>query len=246
VRRSTGADFVGPDFDAGDAELDEAVSPATDLMVTLVAVLVVLLFITRSTLVDQHERLEAIQSSQMTMIESAERSFGVTATSEPPFTWHLTLDDGRRINIINDVTSQRFQFGDGVVFAFGEDELQRTGRAILDRFYATIRPDLGRLQEIKIEGHADCRVRTVTPSGENPQDVNLRFAANRALAVYRYLVEVGIDPKQSLISASSFGAELPVTRRVGERFPLDETNCAGLPEEVHTRNRRIEVVLIYR
>ncbi len=116
-------------------------------------------------------------------------------------------------------------------------------RDILDGIYLTIASNLDRNQEIRIEGHADCRLlRDINVTG----DVNLKFAADRAMSVYNHLRDAGIDPKQNLMSASSFGAEQPLSRKVGDKFPADELRCETVSEDTNTRNRRIEVVLIYR
>jgi flagellar motor protein MotB len=104
-----------------------------------------------------------------------------------------------------------------------------------------LKKQLLQIKEIQIQGHTD-------PSPSMKFDSNLYLGALRAIEVFRFLQNnVGIDPTQNLMSATSFGEYKPLQR--SDNYA--EYNEAQLvqdnsTQELRDKNRRIELRLFYR
>ncbi len=127
------------------------------------------------------------------------------------------------------VVGDRFVFQSEVLFPVGSDVMDDAGRAAIDRLAAAvvelekeIPPEIG--WTLRIDGHTDQR--PVTGKFKS----NWELSAARAITVVRRLVEDGVSPKH--LVAAGFG----------EFQPLEDGNT----EEVHARNRRIEIRLTDR
>ncbi len=101
-----------------------------------------------------------------------------------------------------------------------------------------VRNNLGNISEIQIQGHADIA---------GSDDHNLTLAANRAIAVYKFLqIDIGVDPAQHLMSVTSFGKYKPVGREAGQDFDREKLANANADVAAKAKNRRIEIVLFYK
>ena len=100
---------------------------------------------------------------------------------------------------------------------------------------------LERIQEIQIQGHAD-------PVRSQEYSSNLELAAHRAMIVFRTLQAFGIDPRYSMMSATTFGEYVSVQRRFRGGFsysPEQLVEDNDSPTKM-MMNRRIEILLFYR
>ena len=127
------------------------------------------------------------------------------------------------------VVGDRFVFQSEVLFPVGSDVMDDAGKAAIDRLAAAvvelekeIPPEIG--WTLRIDGHTDQR----PVAGKFKS--NWELSAARAITVVRRLVENGVSPKH--LVAAGFG----------EFQPLED----GTTEEVHARNRRIEIRLTDR
>ena len=145
------------------------------------------------------------------------------------------------IVIQNDVTIQRISFGSHILFDVDKTELKENGKQVLTTVGNVFKEKLAAIKEIQIQGHAD-------PQTSKKFSSNLELAAHRAIEVFKHFQqELGIDPTRHIMSATSFGEYKPVQRDYSDRTynqdRLEKDNYTGPKRE---RNRRIEVVLIYR
>jgi outer membrane protein OmpA-like peptidoglycan-associated protein len=106
---------------------------------------------------------------------------------------------------------------DNINYGVNSSELLQESKYILDAFADYLREQSGLKMEIR--GHTDNR--------GNPAD-NLALSADRAFAVYSYLLSKGISNKQ--ISFKGFGDKVPLVS--------NET------EEGRNRNRRTEFYIL--
>ncbi|MEK8016137.1 MAG: OmpA family protein [Candidatus Parabeggiatoa sp.] len=99
---------------------------------------------------------------------------------------------------------------------------------------------LGAIQEIQIQGHAD-------PQQSRNFSSNLELAAHRAIEVFKHFQKLGIDPTRHIMSATSFGEYKPVQRQYSDMaYNNNRLKRDNNTQKKRKKNRRIEVVLIYR
>lgn len=144
------------------------------------------------------------------------------------------------IFIINKLDRQTITFSDRVLFDVGQSVLKKDAYDVLNCIGPIIKGNLKNIGEIQIQGHAD-----TSPSLYKD---NLVLASERAITVYNYLKNnVGIDPSQYLMSATTFGEYKPVGREAGigefNKTKLYEANSTTV---LKAKNRRIEIVLFYK
>ncbi len=227
---------------------DEAYfGPGTELAISLAALLLIM-FAVKSGLDEQNRRgleIETVRRNQMYLVDAIASHYDTphreigsdlygiyirrnSAGSAPDFT------------IQNDATLQRISFSSNVLFQPDEIELSPQGQTILEVMAEVLREQIQQIQELQIQGHAD-------PTPSRRYSSNLALAAQRAMAVFQTLQESGIDPRSSMMSATTFGEYVPVQRRIsgGSYSPrrlLQDNDSLGERE----LNRRIEILLIYR
>ena len=118
--------------------------------------------------------------------------------------------------------------------------LSETGKQTLTIIGQLLKKQLPVIREIQIQGHADTDKSRLYPT-------NLDLAAFRAIEVFKYLQnEVGIDPAEHLMSATSFGEFKPV-QRSDEDLSYNDLNLIkdNRTKSLKDRNRRIELLLFY-
>lgn len=221
----------------------------TDLMLSLVLVVLIILFVVSKMISAGSENLNKARESQQqikTQIENqigdkykiaviSDRNASASSAAGSEINIKETKAD---IYLIDKLDRQTITFSDKVLFDSGESVLKPAGYEILNVVGPLIAKNLDNLSEIQIQGHAD----TV-----DTDDYNLQLAANRAMAVYKFLqTAVGINPAEYLMSATSFGKFKPVNRNPGEDFDAAKLKDANATEEMKAQNRRIEIVLFYK
>ncbi len=225
----------------------EFFGPGTDLVLSLVALLVLVVFALNADLRQVPRRdpktdldIESVRKAQMAVIRALAGTFGTEPVAMASGEYGIRTDPWSSPDIIveNEATLQRIRFGSHVLFETDEYDLQPRGEVVLRSFARALEGQLDKLEEIHLQGHADTQPTTRYPS-------NLVLAAWRAIAVLQFLQAQGIDPTRHLMSATSFGEYDPVTRRKGGIFGPELLAAANDTEEERALNRRIEVILIY-
>ena len=128
------------------------------------------------------------------------------------------------------VVGDRFVFQSEVLFAKGSADLNPAGQLEMDKLAEALHQLEGDIPGdiawvLRVDGHTDS-----DPIQSSAFKSNWELSAGRAIAVVKYLIEKGIDPKH--LVAAGFG----------EFQPIDP----GDTEEAKSRNRRIELKLTER
>lgn len=232
--------------------------PGTDLVVSLAAVLMLLLamksLIHRDDLAELRDikfqvkqndiLIKKVRDNQEQFVDRMAEAFGRKAKEigKGKHVYGLDIDHTPEADIVfyGEAHRQRITFGGHLLFKPDEIELNRTGGIILTNLNRSLEGQEGLIREIHIEGHADT-------SRTEIHKTNLNLAALRAMTVFSELVRLGIDPYQTIMSATSYGEYLSVNRfRSDESYSkamVERDNLGGGQKE---RNRRIEVLLVYR
>lgn len=214
-----------------------------DMMLALVLVLCLVLFLISATIAVGTVNLKEVEANQMSMINSIASDYRVKANKRSDkvygiyFKGHTDPD----IEFYNDLNSQRITFSDKVLFEPDHTDIKPEGEQVLKAVGAKLSKQLSLIREIQIQGHAD----TIPSKRYNS---NVELAANRAIAVFNFLQDnVGIQPSEHLMSVTSFGEYKSVQRSAADQgYNLARLQADNLTDEQKRRNRRIELVLIYR
>jgi flagellar motor protein MotB len=215
-----------------------------DMMLALVLVLCLTLFLVAFFMAVGTVNLKEVEANEMTMINSIANDYRVKPMPLPgeenAYGIHFTGSKDPDMEVHNDLSQQRITFSDKILFEPDHVELKPAGEEVLTIVGARLRAQLGLIREIQIQGHAD-----TNPSGRYPSNVEL--AANRAIAVFNFLQnKMGIKPAEHLMSVTSFGEYKSVQRRAEADYSMEKLQADNSSDELRRRNRRIELVLIYR
>ena len=154
---------------------------------------------------------------------------------------YLENGDDTEIQIQNEATLQRYSFSDRILFEPDRYDLKEAGKETLWVVGQEIEKNLKDIKEIQIQGHADPDRPAYVPS-------NLHLGALRAIEVYKFLQRtIQIDPARYLMSATSFGEYKPVRRSTNDRtYNRQKLMQHNSNRALKARNRRIEILLFYR
>lgn len=216
----------------------------TDLMLSLVLVVLIILFVVSKMIAAGSENLDKARRSQTAIQNQIQENIGNkytinVITDKSSFDTNEEIKNNKSdITIINKLDRQTITFSDKVLFDSGMSELKPEGYEILKVVGPIILSNLNNISEVQIQGHADI---------VNTDEFNLNLASFRAIAVYKFLQnKVGINPAEHLISISSFGKYKPVGRESGQEFNEEKLYLANANDELKAQNRRIEIVLFYK
>lgn len=216
----------------------------TDLMLSFILVVLIVLFVVSKMIAAGTENLERARQSQQQIQTQIEQGIGgkykvVTISDRDGSDINREMTNRQAdVYIIDKLDRQTITFSDKVLFDSGESYVKPAGYDILNIVGPILANNLDNIGEIQIQGHADISFE---------DDFNLQLAANRAIAVYKFLqVNVGIDPAKYLMSATSFGKYKPVGRESGSDYDYGKLQSANANEALMARNRRIEIVLFYK
>jgi flagellar motor protein MotB len=214
-----------------------------DMMLALVLVLCLALFLVTAVVAVGTVNLKAVELNQTSMINSIADDYKVKPRklAESTYGIYFRGNNDPDIEIHNDLNSQRITFSDKILFEPDHIEIKPEGEQVLTIVGTRLRAQLALIKEIQIQGHADTK-----PSQRF--DSNVTLAANRAIAVFSFLQnKVGIQPAEHLMSVTSFGEYQSVQRSIRDTgYNLEKLQADNTTDELRRRNRRIELVLIYR
>jgi len=215
-----------------------------DIMLSLVLVLCLLLFMVAAVISVGKVNLKQIEDNQQNMINSIADAYNVNPKPRDKDVFGISFakNDVDDISVQNDLNSQTITFSDKLLFSPDKTEINPNGQEVLKIVGKTIIAQRLSIREIQIQGHADTR-----KSGRFR--TNTELAAMRAISVFQFLQEeVGIDPNDNLMSATSFGEFKSVQRGKDDKsaYNKDRLLIDNGDENFRSRNRRIELVLIYR
>jgi flagellar motor protein MotB len=216
-----------------------------DMMLALVLVLCLALFLVAAVIALGTVNLKEVEANQMSMINSIAADYKVQPSKLADNTYGIYFNNASNpdIEIHNDLNSQRITFSDKILFEPDHIEIKPAGEQVLMTVGQKLRVQLNLIREIQIQGHAD-----TLPSQRYRSNVEL--AANRAIAVFTFLQDpkkVGINPAEHLMSVTSFGEYNSVRRTLGDAgYDQNKLRGDNETEDLRRRNRRIELVLIYR
>ena len=216
----------------------------TDLMLSLVLVVLIILFVVSKMIAAGNENLDRARDSQEAIQSEIKRMIGsrytikVISDRNNKDTAKEIEESMADINIIDKLDRQTITFSDKLLFDSGKSDLKTAGLDVLNDVGPVIKNNLQFISEIQIQGHADI---------VNTDDFNLRLASERAMSVYKFIQNnVGIDPAEHLISITSFGKYKPIGREAGDEFNKFELSKANETDTLRAKNRRIEIVLFYK
>lgn len=215
-----------------------------DMMLSLVLVLCLTLFLVAAVMAVGTVNLKEVEANEMTMINSIAEDYKVAPVqlSEGENTYGIYFTGSKEpdLEIHNDLSQQRITFSDKILFEPDHTELKPAGQEVLMVVGTRLRTQLGLIREIQIQGHADTK-----PSGRFASNVEL--AAGRAISVFAFLQDrVGIKPSEHLMSVTSFGEYKSAQRKADTNYTAGQLESDNATDELRRRNRRIELVLIYR
>ena len=216
-----------------------------DLMLSLVLILIVVMFLVIAAISVGSVNLSDVEKSQATIINTIASAYGAKPEQVSKNTYGISLTKLGNADVIirNKTTLQQITFADHVLFASDDVHLTENGKAMLRLVGNALKEQLSSIREIQVQGHADTdRTRR--------HHTNAELAALRAIEVFNFLQnDVGIDPAQHLMSATSFGEFESVQREelgaeaVYEDKKLLDDNATP---DLKAKNRRIELLLFYR
>lgn len=214
-----------------------------DMMLALVLVLCLVLFLVSASIAIGTVNLREVNENQLSLVRTIASDYKVEPRQLSDTGYGIYFRDQKDpdIEIHNDLNLQRITFSDKVLFEPDHIEIKPEGRQVLKVVGSSLRQQLQLIKEIQIQGHAD-----TIPSKK--YTTNVELAAKRAIAVFEFLKdEVGIQPAERLMSVTSFG-EYKSVQRSGqdEPYTTDKLLADNTTDELRRRNRRIELVLIYR
>ena len=213
-----------------------------DMMLALVLVLCLVLFLISATIAVGTVNLREVETNQISLVKAIALDYKVEPRKLSDTTYGISFRGQTEpdIEIHNDLNLQRITFSDRVLFEPDHTEIKPEGEEVLHVVGTKLREQLHLINEIQIQGHAD-----TVPSKRFASNVEL--AANRAIAVFEFLRnKVGIQPAEHLMSVTSFGEYKSVQRKDDTSYTEDKLVADNLNDESKRRNRRIELVLIYR
>ncbi|MFL6335840.1 MAG: flagellar motor protein MotB [Pyrinomonadaceae bacterium] len=234
-----------------ESSLDFTFWPSfADLMLALVLILVLVIFLITVVIAAGTVNLSTVEKNQSAVINeiaSVYGSAGVEVTKEAngasTYFISITGPESKDLVIRNELSLQRITFTDNILFLPDDYQLNPRGERVLEKVGAALKDQLAKknIREIQIQGHADT-------DKTSRHGSNLELASLRAMRVFEFLQkDIGINPAEHLMSATTFGEYKPV-QRSNDEFNYDEAKLRehnGTPE-LKGHNRRIELMLFYR
>ena len=210
----------------------------TDLMLSVVLIMIVIMFLYVSYLSVDNVSLNIVKQNQSEILNNISKAYNILPNKIKSRVNIEKYTIGNDIIVQNEPALQKISFQEKVLFATGDSELQDSGKTILSVVGKILKERISNIKEIQIQGHADT---TGTPSG------NLQLGSERSMNVYKYLLDkVGIDPARHLISATTFGQYKPSNRDAEDLTYNNEKLIRDNSDKLKKNgNRRIELLIFY-
>lgn len=229
---------------------DDTYGPGTDLAMALLGIFILSSAISKKTDASINNRLNIIAENQITIVNALANSYMTvpeysTLDGDSVYFIPVSTVNNNKISIKNSEITQLFSFGDNLLFEVGKAELKDQGEEVIGNIGKIIKENIQYIEEIQIQGHADT---IPTNIFTDVYKSNIELASARATTVFESLKEKsGIDPSSNLMSIVSYGEFKPVERK-NSQIKWDRTmlNEANNTEQKRSKNRRIEIVLIYK
>lgn len=216
-----------------------------DLMLSLVLILVLVLFLVTAIISEGTVNLSHIDKNQRDMIDKIAALYHGKRDVLADKSVVVYVSDPAKydVRIINEPTLQQITFADRVLFISDDYRLKPEGQEVLRTVGKALKEQLAGIREIQVQGHAD----TDSSRRFRFNGGNTVLASMRAIEVLRFLqTDVGIDPAEKLMSATSFGEFKPVQRTSGSSYGADLLREHNSNVDLKNRNRRIELLLFYK
>lgn len=215
-----------------------------DLMLSLVLVMLIILFVVSKMIGAGNENLDRARDSQKLITKDIKTQISNAYTVQEISDKNTEQSNSEAknsksdITIINKLDRMTITFSDKVLFDTNESVIKNTGVKVLSIVGPIVKNNLHNISEIQIQGHADII---------GTDDHNLQLASQRAMNVYKFLqLNVGVNPAEYLMSATSFGKYKPVGREAGSSYSQTQLIADNSTEALMARNRRIEIVLFFK
>ena len=216
----------------------------TDLMLSLVLVMLIILFVVSKMIGIGNENLDRARESQKAIAtqinEQIGRRYSIQVISDKDTNQsNVEVKNSKAdITIINKLDRLTITFSDKVLFDTNKSDIKQAGVEALNVVGPIVKTNLQNISEIQIQGHADIK---------GSDDLNLALASARAMSVYKFLQSnIGVNPAEHLMSATSFGKYKPVGREAGNTYSKSQLNSDNATEALMARNRRIEIVVFFK
>jgi len=159
--------------------------------------------------------------SQLAEARRAAQKAAATAPKPAPAAPKPDFGKGIDVTVKGGVTTVTLP--DAILFDSGKATLKPSSRRVLDRIASVLKSRYAG-QTIRVEGHTDNQPIRKT---KNLWQDNWDLSCNRAMAVVRYLISKGIDPKRIYAAGFSYYRPVASNRTVAGR----------------ARNRRVAIVV---
>lgn len=216
----------------------------TDLMLSLVLVMLIILFVVSKMIGVGNENLDRARDSQKAIASQINEQIGkqysiqVISDKDTNQSNVEAKNSKADITIINKLDRLTITFSDKVLFDTNKSDIKQAGVEVLNVVGPIVQTNLQNISEIQIQGHADIK---------GSDDLNLALASARAMSVYKFLQSnIGVNPAEHLMSATSFGKYKPVGREAGNTYSQAQLSSDNATEELMARNRRIEIVVFFK
>ena len=208
----------------------------TDIMLSLVLILIVIIFIFAAVINAGAINLNHVEKNQVELVNT------ISEACKNDYKVSTDPNSNADIIIVSDLDRQKITFSEHVLFATDQYFVKDIGQRALYIVGNALKDKIGDIREIQIQGHAD-----IGQTRSYPQFGNMELASYRALAVFSFLQNnIGIDPAEHMMSATSFGEFKPVARPDESSYTREQLLKDNENYEMKNRNRRIELLIFYK
>lgn len=220
---------------------DEGFGPGTDLVFSILAVLIVMLAVVRipALLIAGETDLSYINREKTAFLDELYSACGASPAPVIPDGEIRITTGACDLRIQDTPETQTIIFNESVLFDFREAVLKPGGVEVLRLLRGAMSRRQGDMVEVQILGHTD------NVGGE---EQNLQLGYQRSLAVFNLLTnqdDTRIDPLNVLVSLTTYGFYRPISR-AGATYSEEQLQTANGDDQSRASNRRIELRITYR
>jgi len=210
----------------------------TDLMLSVTIIMCALLIVKFGVrAVDLQNKQDSNKAIIAEITSGIKAKYNKTTTIEDKNTYMIMDGQNAVIRIKYENDYQQISFYENILFTQGSSDIIEKGRSVLTIVGDALKHKSSNITLIQIEGHTD---NVPIRSG------NLYLGATRAMNVYSFFKdEVGLDPANTLMSATTFGEYMPVDRKDDTPYSEVSLKNANNDETKMAHNRRIELRVFF-